>query len=138
MSLFECDCVLVPIDFSEASFRVLSEALASFGVEKVQALHVLRPLNPGDPGAMWRTVDANTRKRRVEQVFRDRCGDKEVAFEVLVGDPGAKILEFAKRNGVGLIALPARGQRGLQRFLLGSVSERVIRHAQCPVLVWRG
>ena len=56
---------------------------------------------------------------------------------VTIGNPGLKITEFASENGVDLIVLPSHGNSGLKRVLLGSVAERVLRHAECPVLVLR-
>jgi nucleotide-binding universal stress UspA family protein len=60
-----------------------------------------------------------------------------VQFEVCFGDPGRKIAERARELDAGLIVLPSHGRTGFARMLLGSVAERVVRLAKCPVLVLR-
>ena len=54
------------------------------------------------------------------------------------GDPGHQIAQYAEEAKADLIVLPSHGRSGLQRLLIGSVAERVVRHAPCPVLVVRG
>jgi nucleotide-binding universal stress UspA family protein len=61
-----------------------------------------------------------------------------VRFEVLFGDPGHEIAQFAKERGAGMIVMSSHGRTGLAHLLIGSVAERVVRLAQCPVLVLRG
>ena len=58
-------------------------------------------------------------------------------IEILFGDPGHEITEFAERVKADLIVMPSHGRTGLSRLLIGSVAERVIRLAHCPVLVLR-
>lgn len=141
MSLFKRDRVLVPIDFSESCFYALEEAMKEIDSgEKVHILHVLRPLNPGDPGMIWHTVDNETRRRHVEKVFYKRYPDpeyKKAPFNVVVGKPARKIIDYAKKNQIELIIIPSHAHQGLNRFALGSVAERVVRQAPCPVLVLR-
>jgi hypothetical protein len=57
--------------------------------------------------------------------------------EARAGSPGEQIGSAAQDGDAGLIIIPARGLTGLKRFVIGSVAERVIRHAPCPVLVLR-
>lgn len=141
MSLFKRDRVLVPIDFSESSFQAFEEAIQEMeDPEKVHILHVLRPLNPGDPGIIWHTVDNDTRRRHVEKAFYKRFPDpeyKKSPFNVEIGKPERKILDYAKKHDIQLIIIPSHAHKGLNRFALGSVAERVVRQASCPVLVLR-
>jgi nucleotide-binding universal stress UspA family protein len=53
------------------------------------------------------------------------------------GRPDRKIVELAEEIGAGLIAMGSRGLGGIKRALMGSVSDSVVRHAHCPVLVVR-
>jgi nucleotide-binding universal stress UspA family protein len=57
--------------------------------------------------------------------------------EVRIGDPGAEIVKVATELKAGLIVMPSHGRTGLKHLLLGSVAERVVRTATCPVLVLR-
>jgi len=56
---------------------------------------------------------------------------------VETGEPAEKICAAADQDHVDLIVIGSRGQTGLNRFLMGSVSARVVRYARCPVLVVR-
>ncbi len=57
---------------------------------------------------------------------------------LLMGRPDAEILELAEEVGAELIVVGSRGLGSLRRALMGSVSDSVVRHAHCPVLVVRG
>jgi nucleotide-binding universal stress UspA family protein len=72
----------------------------------------------------------------VEQVAKERPGMK-VTTRVELGDPVDTICEVAKSMKADLVVVGARGHNAAQRFLLGSVSDRVVHHASCPVLVVR-
>ncbi|WMW21999.1 universal stress protein [Methanolobus mangrovi] len=63
-----------------------------------------------------------------------------IAFEMvtLEGNPSHEIIEFADNNDIDLIVLGTLGKTGLDRFLLGSVAEKVTRNSKVPVLVVRG
>lgn len=141
MKLFDTNKVLVPIDFSEESFLAQQLTLEYLeDASHLYILHVLPPLNSGDPGVSWEKVTDTTRKNHVKRVFRDRFNQPEhqsIAFEVTVGDPSAEILDFAEKNDIDLIVIPSHGRTGIDRFFLGSVAEKVVRFAHCPVLVLR-
>jgi len=54
-----------------------------------------------------------------------------------VGDPGTRVIEHAIKVNADLIVMPSHGRHGLKRWLLGSTTERVLRHSLLPVLVLR-
>lgn len=56
---------------------------------------------------------------------------------LLEGNPANRILEFAENEGIELIVMGTLGRTGLDKFLLGSVSEKVVRHSKIPVMVVR-
>jgi nucleotide-binding universal stress UspA family protein len=60
-----------------------------------------------------------------------------VQAHVLTGDPGTTITDYANEQSADLIVIPSHGYHGINRIVLGSVAERVLRHANCPVLVTR-
>ena len=70
------------------------------------------------------------------KVVKDLAGEKGVAFEgVLVeGHPSSEIIDYAKKEGMSLIIIGAVGRTGLDKFLLGSVAEKVVRNSTIPVL----
>ena len=141
MNLFSKNRVLVPVDFSEESFQ--AQKLTLEFVEDASHLyvfHVLPHLNPGEPGMMWETTDDESRKQHVKKIFQERFNQPEyegVHFIVAIGDPASEIIDYAKKEDINLIVIPSHGRTGLGRFFLGSVAEKVIRFAHCPVLVLR-
>lgn len=62
----------------------------------------------------------------------------KVEFVTLKGHPAEKILDFAEKNAVDMIVVGSLGKNDVERFLLGSVSEKVVRNAKVPVLVVHG
>ena len=54
-----------------------------------------------------------------------------------MGSPAAEVVGLAEELGVGLVVVGSRGLGGIRRALIGSVSDSVVRHAHCPVLVVR-
>ncbi|HAC63778.1 MAG TPA: universal stress protein [Cyanothece sp. UBA12306] len=141
MSLFISDRVLVPIDFSEISLEALDETISFLeNSAQIYVIYVLTPLLPTEPGVIWEKVNNETRKKNVEQVFQKRYPkslSNNLHFEVKVGNASAVIIDYAKSHQIDLIVIASHGNKGLTRFLLGSVAEKVIRFAKCPVLVWR-
>ncbi len=62
----------------------------------------------------------------------------EVESVILEGRPAHEIVNFAERNGIDLIVMGTHGKSAIERFLLGSVAENVVRHSKKAVLVVRG
>jgi len=141
MSLFNRDRVLVPLDFSDEAFAAIAESLAFVeGPSHLHVLHVLQKLEVTEPGMVWNTLDLQTRIQNVETAFYHRCDApvyRQINFYVAIGDAAAEIIDYAAKQSISLIVIPSRGRTGLSRFLLGSVAERVVRFAHCPVLVLR-
>jgi nucleotide-binding universal stress UspA family protein len=67
-----------------------------------------------------------------------KAADVKVESLLLEGQPAEKIIEFAEQNDIEMIVMGTLGKTGLDRFLLGSVAENVVRHSKIPVLVVRG
>ena len=131
--------MVVPIDFSDDSNAALGTAIEMVADRAdLRVIHVLPPLEPAEPGVIWHTIDDAGRKQHaaealeVELVKRGYGG---LAVQICIGDPGHKIVDYAEEGEAGLIVIPSRGKSALSRLLLGSVAERVVRLARCPVLV---
>ena len=72
-----------------------------------------------------------------EVAARLQTGPYEVRTDWLHGDPATAILETTGRSQTELVVVGARGLKGIKRFLLGSVSQKVLTHATCSVLILR-
>lgn len=141
--------VLVATDLSEAS-RPALESAAFFGREhgaKLQLLHVFDP-SPYVPTTMMAGASAllsqaaKEMRESFERALEERREELFPGMDVEIvtlrrDDPGAGIAEQAKAIGADLIIVGSHGRTGLKRVLLGSVAERVVRLAPCPVLVVR-
>jgi nucleotide-binding universal stress UspA family protein len=138
--------ILVPIDFSAASGAALDAATviaAQFGAS-MHLLHVL-PEN-GLGGALGSEVFAaeapEVRTLRLTNA-RDRlrhripATSRIVTTEVIFGAPAEKIAAYADDNDFDLIVMGTHGRTGQSHVLMGSVAERVVRTAQCPVMTTR-
>lgn len=81
--------------------------------------------------------EAHESARRVLTEAEVRLGLDQVEVRVLGGDPAAAICELATELGACAVVIGTRGRGGLTRALLGSVSDYVVRHAPCTVVVTR-
>lgn len=133
--------VLVPIDFSEHSFRALDAARDMVeSPSQLYVIHVLPEILVTEPGVIWGEVDDASRTQHVEEALREKTADPRYAgvhIAVRIGDRGQRIVDYAAENGMELIVMPSHGRTGLKHLLIGSVAERVVRLAHCPVLVLR-
>ncbi|MFM7159195.1 MAG: universal stress protein [Planctomycetaceae bacterium] len=133
--------VVVPIDFSESSADALRTALElSADAGQIHVLHVLVPLDLVMPGSFAIAADEDQRLQAARDRLTSFVAEHQLAgchVEVRLGDPGLDITDYAAEVKAGLIVIPSHGYHGVKRFLLGSVAERVLRHAHCDVLVLR-
>lgn len=132
--------LLVPIDFSDASFQALEQALAT--VESRSAVHVIHVVPDVKSAPMYvrDALESEDRMARSEFALRERleeAGHGDVDVIVKHGEAGEVIAETASELDCDLIVIPSHGREGLERFFLGSVAARVLRQASCPVLVLR-
>lgn len=141
MSWLPKKTVVVPIDFSDESLqaaRLAKEFTGSTG--QLHVIHVLPELSPTEPGVIWHSVDDASRTRHAREALEKRLRELNLegaAITIAFGDPAREIAGFAEKIGAELILLPSRGRGGAIRVLLGSVAERVLHLAHCPVLVLR-
>lgn len=88
------------------------------------------------PDAFQRAVDdADGEARQVALEVAGSLGIDTAHVVVLRGDPAASLVQHAEHVGASAIVMGTRGRGGLKRAVLGSVSDHVIRHAPCPVIV---
>ena len=130
---------IVPIDFSDLSIEALDRALEITDGE-VHVIHVLAALSVMEPGLIYGTESDDERIKGALKHFDETLKDDkyaDVVKNVIVGDPGHEISDYAQETGADLIVIPSHGYGIIRHILLGSVAERVVRLAHCPVLVLR-
>ncbi len=138
--------VLIPIDFSdrcrEAICRVAPFLAKQFGSE-VTMLHVLRPYIDYEAAELGMRLSIDLMAEIKTQVKRDldsflsqELGQLSVKRVMAEGDPARKIVEFARSEHSDLIMMPTHGYGPFRKFLLGSVTSKVLHDADCPV--WTG
>lgn len=141
MSLKAKQSVLVPIDFSDSSLAALKEALSLVeSPSHVHAIHVLADL-ASEADFIREAMSLEARRSGAEKLMAEKlaaAGAEGVEPIIREGSAGEVIVEVARELGCDLIVMPSHGRKGLSRLLLGSVAERVLRLASCPVLVIRG
>jgi nucleotide-binding universal stress UspA family protein len=94
-------------------------------------------LDPGLSGRMHESAQQEARTMLDEQMQRVGHSGEIAEVHARIGKPDAEIVGLAEELGAGLIVLGSRGLGRLRRALMGSVSDSVVRHAHCPVLVVR-
>jgi universal stress protein A len=137
--------ILVPHDFSASAARALgvAAALARAHRGRLHVLHVITPFQPvtGIPEMTGFVPDrellAGARQALTDAVARTvrGRGAPPVTLSVVLGDPYRRIVEAARRADV--IVMATAGRTGLSHLLMGSVAEKVVRHAPVPVLTVR-
>lgn len=145
--------ILVPIDFSSCSREALRHALAwgrKLGAA-VDVIHVWEPAATATPSSLvwlngeqqsfWEHMQRELLRdleRLVDEVRTEgeerTPDDPPVKISVAAGYPSRAILALLEGGAYALVVMGSHGRRGLSRLLLGSVAERVVRMAPCPVL----
>jgi nucleotide-binding universal stress UspA family protein len=136
-------------DFSKASRAAFAKAvdLAKAYRAELLVVHVLSVVPPflGEgyvPPNVWEEIEAGARAGAQRQlnrlVARARRAGVHLKSLVALGSPYEDIVRAAKRTRADLLVLGTHGRTGLTKVLLGSVAERVLRTASCPVLTVRG
>jgi universal stress protein A len=138
--------ILAPTDFSDYSKKALRNAFElaqTFGA-KLSLLHVLEPapyLGEFTPPTMGEELLGDLERQASAELARvlpeARQTTIAVTRAVVMGSPSLKIVETAEAEHVDLIVMATHGRTGLSHLLIGSVAERVVRTAPCPVLTIR-
>jgi nucleotide-binding universal stress UspA family protein len=137
--------ILIATDGSENTQRAIAYGIeiAKLSGATIHALYVVDTSSfssiPMDSG--WEEMYEILRKEGEKAVFevkgRGETAGVEVREVLWEGHPSTEIINFAENNDIDLIVMGTLGKTGLDRFLLGSVAEKVVRNSKVPVLVVR-
>lgn len=138
---FAAKKLLVPVDFSEDSIKAVDVALEmADAAEKVHLVHVAPDLDVTTPGVVWESISEDVQRENVMESFEKEFKDPKydgVTYHVVFGDAGRGIVQLAEDQQADVIVMSSHGRTGFRRLLIGSVTERVLRLAHCPVVVLR-
>ena len=143
--MIQISSILVPTDFSQYGEQALRYgcALADKFGSHVHLLHVVDDYYPYLPegGAFIDRRDdylgglrTGAERELAKLPQGGWCPAERLTRVVAVGTPFVEIVRYAKEHNIGLIVVGSHGRAGLAHVLMGSVAERVVRKAPCPVL----
>jgi nucleotide-binding universal stress UspA family protein len=146
--MMEIHRILVPVDFSEHSQRALDEAigLAKIFRAEVHLLHCYQPYPLGAAATSYDVVVPESYERAIREGantqltrWRDKARAQGVRVEKHISAdlPSHGIVALAAELPADLIVIGTRGLTGFKHVLLGSVAERTVRLAPCPVMTVR-
>ena len=147
--MFTPKTILVPTDFSEFSDRAVRQAadIAEQNNAKVFLLHVVDKLQQCAidyciPLETMMRVQSDSEKEASKKMQEEvdkivKAKKIDVVFDVKSGIPYEEILKEQRERKADLIVIASHGRTGLLKSLIGSVAERVMREAKCPVLLVR-
>jgi nucleotide-binding universal stress UspA family protein len=129
--------ILYPTDFSSYSNQAYFHAIALAEAHRASLtiLFVYNPDGTATPGS--RGHEAEDRRYWREQLEQIRPTDPRIAVRhvFVEGDPATEIVRYCRDANMDLVVMGTHGRTGLERLLLGSVAEKVLRDAPCSVLV---
>ncbi len=137
--------ILCPVDFSEGSRRALDYAglLARRCDAELIVLHAVEdaPLfttyGPIPDLSVKGELESNTQRDLLALAAGTEIESGKIRTEVIHGPSSKAILQYAEQQRVDLIVMASHGRSGLEHAIFGSVTERVVRRAPCPVLIVR-
>ena len=136
--------IVVPVDFMENTDKLVEYALY-IGEALGADLHIVHVVGvyqdevmfgvPIFPNGAKEEYLAKAREHMAELVADLQKKKPATKGDVVIGDPMEGIVKFAETNAADLIVISTHGARGIESILLGSVAQRVVKLAHCPVLV---
>jgi nucleotide-binding universal stress UspA family protein len=135
--------ILAPTDLSEVSAGGVRHALELAHADGAEVIlyHVISVADEWfagheHAGPVRDLIGGETRRldQFVRGKFADFAGLVEIGQKVELGHPATNIVDIAEREGVDLIVMSTHGRTGIDHMLMGSVTEKVVARARCPVL----
>ena len=140
--------IVCPTDFSEPAdegLKIARELATQFSAEML-LVHVVAPLPAMHGGvaptgfhipAVLEELEGSA-KNSLEEIRREKLpAEIQARTFVILGRPAHEIVALAEQEKADIIVIASQGESGWQRFVFGSVAEKVVRHADCPVLTIR-
>ncbi|MFZ5797106.1 MAG: universal stress protein [Desulfobulbus sp.] len=147
--MHEIKTIVTPIDFSENAPKIAEAAIHVAGKFKA-TLHFIFVVQDFEDYTGFMDLPANMMNLK-QEIFEsaemqmhsfidersgkcEAAGIPEVQSKVMTGDIAEQIMSYAKNNGCDMIIMGTHGYKGLERIIFGSVADKVVKNACCPVL----
>jgi len=127
--------VLVPLDGSAAAEGILDAVQRLIGASESATVYLLRVLETPQGGAAADTAIEEARAYLEQVAQRFRCPHCEFEAHVRPGEAASEILSLSEEVQADLIAMSTHGRSGVERWIRGSVAERVLRNSRVPLLI---
>lgn len=136
--MFSNSTIVLPWDFSEMSQSALEFAIKRTLPANIRVVCVLEKPDPFRVGIVSGESEEEHARADCEAQFWGRV-DREIVpdlrFDAVFGDPATEIENFAESVDADLILMPTHGRSGIKRLVLGSVAQKVVHIASCPILL---
>ncbi|WP_077212140.1 universal stress protein [Bacillus dakarensis] len=133
--------ILLATDGSEHSLRAADKAVAMAKCTEGSKIEIVYVIDgeraKADVLNNWNTADLGDRRKERIKTVEQKVKEAKVDFEIKIlhGEPGPTIVDYTNKNQVDVVVIGSRGLNALQELVLGSVSHKVAKRANCPVLI---
>jgi nucleotide-binding universal stress UspA family protein len=143
--MLEFNNILIPNDFSE-NFNIAFEYAKELTKGRDSLFHIIHVVEPVYvpvdtaiyPNMNLTEVRSILEKNAKEQLDKSLntidADNTKIKTQILKGIPEDAIIEYAKENNIDVICISTSGSSGFEHFLFGSTTEKLLRHAECPVI----
>ncbi|OLB90180.1 MAG: hypothetical protein AUH25_05400 [Thaumarchaeota archaeon 13_1_40CM_38_12] len=134
--------ILIAVDGSESASKAFHRSvyLAEKCNSKLDLVHVVQCEVGGDSANTFDMIEElKDKAMKMLEEYRAEAAKNNVPIQIVImqGDPAKVIIELAKAKSYDLIIMGTRGRSSFKELLIGSVSQKVMHHASCPVMVVR-
>ena len=134
--------ILIAVDGSESASKAFHRSvyLAEKCNSKLDLVHVVQCEVGGDSANTFDVIEElKDKAMKMLEEYRAEAAKNNVPIQIAImqGDPAKVIIELAKAKSYNLIIMGTRGRSSFKELLIGSVSQKVMHHASCPVMVVR-
>jgi len=134
--------ILIAVDGSESASKAFHRSvyLAEKCNSKLDLVHVVQCEVGGDSANTFDMIEElKDKAMKMLEEYRAEAAKNKVPIQIAImqGDPAKVIIELAKAKSYDLIIMGTRGRSSFKELLIGSVSQKVMHHASCPVMVVR-
>lgn len=133
--------ILLAADGSDHSLRATDHAIAFAKCHEEASISIVFVVDPDETRTEvlhnWQSLDIRERRKARLKPLEDKCAEAGIPYEVTIlhGKPGPTVVEYANQERFDLVVIGSRGLNTLQEFVLGSVSHKVAKRVNCPVLI---